>query len=80
MITKSFQTGCIYLNVLGDINYDKLVSVADAVLLCRYISEDAPEPFRDEVKYDINGYGLLIVLDVTAILRKLIPDSQNKAQ
>lgn len=33
-----------------------------------------------DVKYDINGDGLLTVLDVSAIPRKLIPDSKNKAQ
>lgn len=65
--------GMIYTAILGDINCDDTVSVADAVLLCRYLAEDAPEPFRDDIIYDIDADGLLTIMDVAALLGNLIP-------
>ena len=62
--------------ISGDFNGDNEITIADAVLLARFVEEDATltdeemdrivnaEPVQDEV-------GLVTILDVTAILRKL---------
>ena len=61
----------------GDINGDGALSVSDAVWLCRFIAEDpAIDSLTLELLHpaegDTDGDGMLTVLDVAVILRKLI--------
>lgn len=57
----------------GDVNGDGVLSVGDAVLLCRYVSEDEnlnAESLHVDIA-DMNGDSLLTVEDVTEILYAL---------
>ena len=54
----------------GDVNQDKSVSVADAVLLCKYISELEGTVISDSglTASDMDQDGLLTIMDVSRIL------------
>lgn len=58
---------------LGDTNCDSSVDVSDAVLLARFCAEDASANItRTGIgNADFDGDGMLTVLDVTAILRRI---------
>ena len=60
----------------GDFNGDGAVTVADAVLLARFVSEDTTLKAEEISKIldgepDQDADGLVTVLDVNAILKKL---------
>ncbi|MEE3405150.1 MAG: leucine-rich repeat protein, partial [Acutalibacteraceae bacterium] len=57
----------------GDVNQDKSVSVADAVLLCKYISELEGTVISDSglTASDMDQDGLLTIMDVSRILIQL---------
>ena len=64
------------ITVSGDFNGDKEVTVADAVLLARFVSEDTTvtEEELDKIltaEPDSDGDGLITIRDVAAILKKL---------
>ena len=54
----------------GDVNQDKSVSVADAVLLCKYISELEGTVISDAglTASDMDQDGLLTIMDVSRLL------------
>ena len=60
----------------GDMNQDGSLSVADAVLLARFISEDTTLTDGQigkilDAEPDFDGDGLVTILDVAALLKKL---------
>ena len=61
------------LAVAGDINIDCSIDIADAVLLARFCVEDAAANITQTGlgNADFDGDGMLTILDVTAILRKI---------
>ena len=61
------------LAVAGDINIDCSIDIADAVLLARFCVEDAAANITQIGlgNADFDGDGMLTILDVTAILRKI---------
>lgn len=66
----------------GDINGDGTVTLSDAVLLCRYVTEDTTmDQFLLELLHpdyaDTDGDGILTVLDVTAILRIILQKGEK---
>ncbi len=66
-------------SVSGDFNGDGEITVADAVLLIRFITEDGSLT-QDEIDRilsgnpDINGDGLVTITDVTELLHQLEPE------
>ena len=65
--------------VSGDYNGDGDVSVADAVLLARFVAEDTEltnEQIAEILNHDpdINGDGLVTIADLTELLSQLKPD------
>ena len=59
--------------IIGDLNADTKVSIADAVVLGRIINEDAPESYDETVfKYaDLNYDGMYTVTDLLMLMKKL---------
>ena len=57
----------------GDVNTDSRVSLADAVFLARIIGEDSMPPLSEEnlTRADMNGDGMITVLDLRQMLRML---------
>ena len=59
--------------ILGDVNVDRSIDVADAVLLARYCVSDPEAKISDSgmKRADANGDGNVTAEDVTVILRKI---------
>lgn len=61
--------------ILGDVNSDGAVTIADVVRLCRYVAEDeslAPALTAEQLKCaDVNGDGLVDAGDITQMSRYL---------
>ncbi len=57
--------------IIGDLNADGKVSIADAVFLMRYITEDSTLEIPTQIDFDpdLNDDGLLTLLDVQFFLR-----------
>lgn len=67
------------LSPAADYNGDKEITAADAVLLARFVGEDTALTGTQIAKIiiyepDYDGDGLVTIMDVTAILRKLKSD------
>lgn len=58
-----------------DINKDNRVTVADAVLLTRFVSEDAAAVLPQTSEPDVNADGLVTIEDVMSVLHALQPFS-----
>lgn len=65
------------LTELGDINHDKSITVSDAVILSKYVAEYEDIPDNQLIgsrRYDVadlDGDGMITILDVRAILHEL---------
>lgn len=58
-----------------DINKDSRVTIADAVLLTRIVSEDETVVLPQDIEPDVNADGLVTIEDVMDVLRALQPFS-----
>ncbi len=71
--TTTTTTAEITASLLGDVDENGIVNISDAVLLCRYLAEDANvtvnELGRKNADYDANG--ILETKDISALLQSL---------
>ena len=60
--------------VPGDVNQDGLLQIDDAVLMSRLLAEDKTAPVSEEGTRDadFDSDGILTVLDLTGMLRKIL--------
>ena len=57
--------------MLGDVNMDGIVDVADIVALIDYVLGKNPDPF-DVTVADLNGDGIIDVADVVLLINKVL--------
>lgn len=69
--TVAAQNGLIKF----DVNKDRNVTIADAVFLTRFVSEDETVVLPQNCDPDVNGDGIVSIADVTAVLNALQPFS-----
>ena len=70
--TTELTTACNPSSLTGDLNKDGNITVADAIVLCRIIAEDASELYYEDVEYDLDDDGLITILDVRWLLKELL--------
>lgn len=69
---KAFAVNTLASDLSGDVNGDGKVSLADAVLLCRHVSEIDMLQGKHLAAADVDGSGTVNVLDVLLICKRIV--------
>ncbi len=70
-LSVSFEVDRSQAGLLGDVNMDGTVNVADVTALIAYILGNAPTPFNEKMA-NVDGEGQINVADVTALINYVL--------
>lgn len=75
-LSVTFEVDRSQAGLLGDVNMDGTVNVADVTSLIAYILGNAPAPFNEKMA-NVDGEGQINVADVTALINYVLNPSRK---
>lgn len=75
-LSVTFEVDRSQAGLLGDVNMDGTVNVADVTSLIAYILGNAPAPFNEKMA-NVDGEGQINVADVTALINCVLNPSRK---